>query len=127
MSTKTAIVDRLDHISDQVDSLTTVVTRVADNQYLNGVPGVLDHVETDADRLGIVADAIDTESVLTFRYVKCDGTHTLRTVSPYTIREAQDGQRFLIGYDHVREGLRQFALTRVAEVEDRPEFDFVGE
>lgn len=67
--------------------------------------------------------AASTEQVASFQYPKSGHAGMLmrRTVSPY---ELSNGM--LLGWDHDREGLRQFNIARiVGEIETNPDDEFV--
>lgn len=50
-----------------------------------------------------------------FRYTREDGEISTRTVSPYELRPNGHGPN-LFGWDHEREGIRQYRLERIREL-----------
>lgn len=72
--------------------------------------------------------AIKRGEVIEFAYVSSDGEAKARTLSPYeTYKAGANHDDYVIGYDHDREGLRQFKLSSIySEVAARPEVEFVA-
>lgn len=81
---------------------------------------------TDYHCATTIEDAIDSEVVLGFHYVKLDGTPSVRIISPYEVRGTTSGDH-LVGYDHNRDGLRQFALRRIERITPLDDYPFVAQ
>ncbi len=60
----------------------------------------------------VIDKAIDEEQVIGFHYTDAWGDPSVRIVSPYELAHTVPGLRVL-GYDHGRDALRQFALDRI--------------
>lgn len=60
--------------------------------------------------------AILREEVVEFVYRDREGVQSLRQVSPYDLTDAANGARLLVGYDHDRDGIRQFRIERIDSV-----------
>lgn len=73
-----------------------------------------------------IKDAIRDEEVLQFIYYKRPGFGELRTLSPYELHETPiSGNLTVIGWDHMRDALRNFELSKVGwpvEVNDTEEY-----
>jgi predicted DNA-binding transcriptional regulator YafY len=98
---------------------------------LDAIEGRLAGLEREAsyapeqpDDRELLRQAIEDERVVKFSYHGRDAV-TLRTLSPYVLRESQSGDELLMGYDHDRDALRQFQLDRIAGIHPVDE-DFVA-
>jgi hypothetical protein len=65
----------------------------------------------DQDR-ATLATAIELELPVAFIYTNGDLETLRRVVSPYELKTVSDGRRFLVGWDHGREGIRQFEIGK---------------
>lgn len=82
------------------------------------------------DNTALVEDtfraAIWMEEVLQFIYYKRAGFGELRTLSPYELHETPvSGNLTVIGWDHMRDGLRKFELSKIGwpvEVNDTEDY-----
>lgn len=70
-----------------------------------------------------IAACIAEELPIEFWYEKVDGTADHRTVSPYELRETAQGVR-LLGYDHGRDGIRQYAPEGIGELQIAGDIEF---
>lgn len=61
----------------------------------------------------VIEGAINDHEVVEFCYEDRDGIQSLRLVSPYDLTDARNGARLLVGYDHDRDGIRQFRVERI--------------
>lgn len=73
------------------------------------VPGPVD------DARSAVAEALDRAVAVSFTYKAPDAAPTTRTVDPVKVHIA-DGQWYLQGWCHLREGMRTFHLDRVSDL-----------
>jgi predicted DNA-binding transcriptional regulator YafY len=60
-----------------------------------------------------LADDIDNEVPVAFDYTDREGNVTERTVSPYELYRAANGDELLRAYDHDRDAIRSFRLDKV--------------
>lgn len=103
--------NQVDDLQAQVDDLVARMTPAALPE--DAGPSVLD----DEVFLGM---AIERQLPIRFAYTDRDGSVSDRLVSPYEVIEPVDTP-LVFGWDHGREGLRQFHVTRI----DAPSFELV--
>jgi len=60
----------------------------------------------------ILATAIELQLPVEFVYTNGDNVTLTRHVSPYELKTTLDGRRFVLGWDHDREGIRQFEVGK---------------
>lgn len=80
------------------------------------VSEAIDGLDQEDTNRAVLAAAIELQLVVEFTYTNGDGERLVRVVSPYELRDTQDGRRFVLGYEHNREGLRQFEITRIEDL-----------
>lgn len=85
-----------------------------------GSYGTADPDDTEA----IIEAAIRLNQVIRFVYEDRDGVASVRTLSPYEWQEPNDEQVLVMGFDHDREALRHFDLSRIECVGTVPEDEY---
>ena len=121
MSTKQQIERRLSRVEDQIDALTVAVVvgnDIAAETRDGLAPFVRQREVEDA-----IEDAIERQVVVGFHYTALDEERSVRIVSPYESRLTKTGLH-LVGYDHVRDGVRQFNLKRIENLAPIPAYPY---
>lgn len=120
-----ATADLLSVLSRQIEEVRQAAEQplvvVVETSTTGDDPGGLPDFERRAREF---ADAIELEVVVYFGYTKENGEKGPRAVSPYELRDTATGLH-LIGYDHYRRGIRQFAVARTKNPIGLPGIPFV--
>lgn len=102
--------ERVNELRDELENL---LPTCADGQEIppeaDGVISVASEPELDR---ATIAAAIELQLPVEFVYTNGDNETLLRHVSPYELKTTLDGRRFVLGWDHDREGIRHFEIGK---------------
>lgn len=83
--------------------------------YAPGRPTVEEEVDA---ALGALAQMRAGRTAAQFLYRDAEGLSEERHVSFYERRTCQNGEEVVVGFDHIREGIRMFRLDRIEAYDD---------